>query len=86
MSVLDCIDYSAFGMFRPGTRVVLTDDVGFFDKGDRGRVLFNGVDEAECLAFVQFDGGARNNIPIFALAEDHGCALCGHGAPKVNPA
>lgn len=67
MSILDSIDYAAFGMIRPGTRVVLTDAVSFYDKGDRGTVLHNGVDEAACTAFVQFDGGAMAYLPIFAL-------------------
>jgi hypothetical protein len=68
MSILDSIDYAAFGMIQPGARVVLTEGVSFYDKGDRGTVLHNGVDEAACTAYVQFEGGAKAYLPIFALA------------------
>lgn len=49
-----------------GDRIRLTQDYGFFDAGDTGRILL--IEPGEGLSWIAFDGGATQIIPVAVLA------------------
>lgn len=57
-----------------GVRVILTEDWGFFDKGDAGTIV--GYDPETGLFRVWFDGGAEQDFPAAMLAREVGGFRC----------